>query len=117
MKTQHWTAPAVVALIVALAAQAFAAIPAGEVLATKQRVVLEREDEQIPATPPMALQEKDGVATDTGARAKLYFRDDSILNLGELSRVSVEEYLFNAETDRSKAIYRLVEGTDRKSVV
>jgi len=111
MKTQSWTSLALVALIDALAGEAFATIPAGAVLATQRRVVLERQDEEIPAAPTMALLEKDGVATDTHARAKLSFRDDSILNLGELSRVSVEEYLFNAETDRSKAIYRLVEGT------
>ncbi len=37
--------------------------------------------------------------------------DDSILNLGELSSVSVEEYLYSPEKQRSRSILRLIDGT------
>ena len=42
-----------------------------------------------------------------------FFNDDSILNLSELSRVEVEEYMYNAEKNRTKSIYKLVEGSLR----
>ncbi len=55
--------------------------------------------------------EEDAVTTGEASRAKLYFSDDSILNLGELSRLEVAEYLAQPGTDRTKSIYKLLDGT------
>ncbi len=63
------------------------------------------------AKPQMSLLLKDIVETEKESRTKLFFNDDSILNLGELSRVEVEEYLYSSEKKRSKSIYRLIEGS------
>lgn len=84
---------------------------AGKVLAVKNRAYVERESQRLDARPQSALLLKDAVLTDAGSRTKLFFRDDSILNLGELSRLEVEQYLYNAEKDRSASIYRLLEGS------
>lgn len=90
-------------------AEAFAA-EAGKVLAVRRKAYLIRGEKTSDARAKMALQEKDAVATDKKSRIKLFFRDDSILNLGEMSRVVVEEYLYNPERKRSKSIYRLIDG-------
>ncbi len=84
---------------------------AGKVLAVKNRAYLEREGLRLDARPQSSLALKDAVLTDAASRAKLFFRDDSILNLGELSRLEVEQYLYNAEKDRAASIYRLLEGS------
>ncbi|MEW6440960.1 MAG: FecR family protein [bacterium] len=88
-----------------------AAEEAGRVLAVRNQVMLEREGQRSPAAAQSPLYLQDAVLTDAKSRTKLFFRDDSILNLGELSQVMVEEYLYNAEKDRSSSIYRLVEGS------
>lgn len=84
---------------------------AGKVLAVKNRAYVERESQRLDARPQSGLLLKDAVLTDAGSRTKLFFRDDSILSLGELSRLEVEQYLHNAEKDRSASIYRLLEGS------
>jgi len=102
-----------IALVLGLGSTAIAATPAGEVLAVRRAVYVERAGEQSAARPAMPLMDQDAVMTDARARSKLYFRDDSILNLGELSRVEVEKYLYNDEANRSKAIYHLLRGSVR----
>lgn len=84
---------------------------AGEVLAVKGDVRLVRDDREIGAEPSMQLRLKDEVETGRSSRTKLFFIDDSILNLGELSRVEVEEFLYTPRKKRSRSIYRLISGS------
>lgn len=84
---------------------------AGQVLTVKGSVYLVRNAQKNNAEPQMQLLLKDTVVTDRGARTKLFFMDDSILNLGELSRVEVKEYLYTPEKKRSRSIYRLISGS------
>ncbi len=84
---------------------------AGHVLTVKKDVRLLRAGQQTPARARDPLFLKDTVATGPNSRAKLFFRDDSVLNLGEQSRVSVDEYLYSSEKDRSRAVYNLLEGS------
>lgn len=86
---------------------------AGEVLAVKKDVYVTGETGQDRAEPQMPLMMKDTVETGEESRTKLYFSDDSILNLGELSKVEIEEYMYSPEKKRSKSIYRLVDGSMR----
>jgi len=87
------------------------AADAGEILAVRRQVYLERSGERKQAEARTSLLEKDAVSTEKFSRAKLYFSDDSILNLGELSRVEVAEYLKTPDEDRTKSIYKLLNGT------
>lgn len=87
-----------------------AAYEAGKVLAVRKKVYLIRNEARTNAEPQMQLFLKDAIETDKKSRAKLFFSDDSILNLGELSRVSVEEYIYSPDRERSKSVYRLVNG-------
>ena len=86
---------------------------AGSVLTFKRNVFLIRDGQQEAAAAQSPLFLKDAVATDKGSRTKLFFSDDSILNLGELSHLVVEEYLYAEGQDRATSVYRLVEGSLR----
>jgi len=84
---------------------------AGRVLSVKRDVFLLRDGGKEDARPQSPLLLKDAVETSIQSRTKLFFHDDSILNLGEQSRVVVEEYLQSATGERSKSVYRLLEGS------
>jgi hypothetical protein len=99
------------AVILMFAATSLASNNAGQVLAVKKDVYRIRGNSQDNAKPKMDIAMKDAVATDKDSRTKLFFNDDSILNLGELSKVEVEEYLYSPEKQRSKSVYRLIDGS------
>jgi hypothetical protein len=98
-------------LAVILQSNSYASDPAGKVLAVKKEVIRIRDNNTENAKPLMELQMKDAVETKANSRTKLFFSDDSILNVSELSRVEVEEYIYSNESDRSKSIYNLIDGS------
>jgi hypothetical protein len=98
-------------VIFMFAAASLASDNAGQVLAVKKDVYRIRGNTQDTAKPKMGLAMKDAVATDKDSRTKLFFNDDSILNLGELSKVEVGEYLYSPDKQRSKSVYRLIDGS------
>lgn len=83
---------------------------AGRVLAVKKNVFRVRDNTRENAEPKMQLLMKDTVETDRKSRTKLFFTDDSILNVGELSKVEIAEYIYSPEKNKSKSIYKLTEG-------
>lgn len=87
-----------------------AASKAGQVLTVRKDVYVVRVDEKEKAAPQMDILENDAVETGSGSRTKLFFIDDSILNLGEMSRIEVQEYMYSPEKQRSRSIYRLMDG-------
>ena len=91
-------------------AKSYPATEAGQVLTVSGSVYLIRDARMNNAEPQMRILLKDAVETGKRSRTKLFFMDDSILNLGELSRMEVEEYLYSPEKKRSKSIYRLLNG-------
>lgn len=95
------------------AAASYSAEIAGEVLAVKNKAYLIRDNAKNDAVKQMDLFMKDAVETDKDSRTKLFFKDDSILNLGERSRVEVAEYMYNADQNRSQSVYRLIDGSLR----
>jgi hypothetical protein len=97
-------------LVLTVVSKSFADSEAGRVLAVKKDVYVIRDAVRDNAEPKMQLLTKDAVETDEKSRTKLFFSDDSILNIGELSRVEVEEYLFSSEANRSKSVYKLTNG-------
>jgi len=113
MVTRHLDCVVAGATALLLATPAVAATSAGQVLSVRHTVEVEHGQDHLPARPSMPLAEQDAVTTAARSRAKLYFRDDSILNLGEKSRVEVEKYLATPGSERTQSIYRLVDGTLR----
>jgi hypothetical protein len=94
-----------------LPADAHALTKAGKVLSVRRQVYILRETQRKQAIPETPLFMLDTVETGRASGAKLYFIDDSVLNLSEMSRLVVKEYLYNPEKRRSRAIYRLIRGT------
>lgn len=94
-------------------ATSYADDAAGKILAVKKNVYIIRYDAESDAKPQMSILTDDAVVTGKNSRAKIFFNDDSILSLGEMSRLEVKEYVYNSEKDRSKSIYNLVDGSLR----
>jgi hypothetical protein len=59
---------------------------------------------------------KDVIQTQDHARTKAFFQDDSILTVGESSRVEIDEYIYNPEENVRRAIVKLVQGQVRALV-
>jgi hypothetical protein len=96
-----------------IAASAFlnAATDVGTILKVRKDVYRIRNKDRIPAKSRMTLILKDEVETGKHARAKLSFKDNSIIILGELSRMEVTEYLFSTLKKKSNSVYRLINGS------
>lgn len=59
---------------------------------------------------------KDVIETHNESRTKAFFQDDSILTVGENSRVEINEYIYNPEDNVRRAIVKLMQGQVRALV-
>lgn len=59
---------------------------------------------------------KDVIETQAGARAKALFQDDSLLTIGENSRVEVSEHIYDPANNQRSTVLRLVQGSVRALV-
>ena len=59
---------------------------------------------------------KDVIQTQDESRTKAFFQDDSMLTVGENSRVEINEYIYNPEENVRRAIVKLMEGQVRALV-
>jgi hypothetical protein len=59
---------------------------------------------------------KDVIETQNESRTKAFFQDDSILTVGENSRVEINEYIYNPEDNVRRAIVKLMQGQVRALV-
>src|SRR3989475_1375134 len=70
-----------------------------------------------PAAMPVKLREsvyfKDVIETQADSRAKALFDDDSILTVGENSRVEISEYIYDSANDQRSTVVRLLQGKAR----
>src|SRR3989442_3951264 len=73
-----------------------------------------------PAAMPVKLREsvyfKDVIETQADSRAKALFDDDSILTVGENSRVEVSEYIYDPANNQRSTVLRLLLGKARALV-
>lgn len=95
-------------LLAAGAAQA--AEKAADVVYLKGKAVIERQKRTIDAQLRSALLETDNIVTKERSRAKMLFRDDSIVTLGSKSKLVIKQYLYNPASKRSESIYELADG-------
>ena len=69
---------------------------------------------------PVKLQEdvlfKDVIQTENESRIRALFQDDSMLTVGENSRVEIDEYIYNPEKNVRLAIVKLMQGQVRALV-
>ena len=69
---------------------------------------------------PVKLQDevlfKDVIQTERDSRTRALFQDDSMLTVGENSRVEIDEYIYNPEKNVRLAIVKLMQGQVRALV-
>jgi len=59
---------------------------------------------------------KDVIETQQESRTKAFFQDDSILTIGESSRVEINEYIYQPENNVRRAVVKLLQGQVRALV-
>jgi hypothetical protein len=59
---------------------------------------------------------KDVIQTQDESRTKAFFQDDSMLTVGEKSRVEINEYIYNPQENLRRAIVKLMQGQVRALV-
>ncbi|MEW6602829.1 MAG: FecR family protein [Nitrospirota bacterium] len=88
---------------------------AGIIVSVKNRAIIERENREINAKAKDEILAVDTVSTLEASRAKMLFRDDSVLTLGENSKVVIKEYMYS-EGRRGKSVFNLIDGKMRAVV-
>lgn len=116
MKKKACIASLLILPILASLMPAYAADKAGEVVSLKGKSFVVRAEKRLDAAVKDSLFLQDTVETDKSARIKILFVDDSLLTLGEMSRVSVREYLTGDEKKRGRSVFRLLDGKVRTIV-
>ncbi len=104
----------IVAVLLA-AAGAHAAGEAGSVVAVRGKASIERDQKRIEARAGNAVMVRDIMITGAASRAKLLFVDESVLTLGENSKVVIREFLLGREKAGS-SIFNLIDGKLRSVV-
>lgn len=103
-------------MLTSLPAAGYAQEDVGIVVALKGRAEIERENRKIEAALKGSILLKDTVQTKAASRAKMLFRDDSILTLGENSSVVIKDYLYAEGRNKGKTIFNLMDGKLRSLV-
>ncbi len=70
----------------------------------------------IPVTLHDQVLFKDVIQTQSDSRTKAFFHDDSILTVGEKSRIEINEYIYKPDDNVRKAVVTLLEGQVRALV-
>ena len=107
---------AFILILTGLPAAGYAEEDVGIVVALKGRAEIQRENRKIEAVLKGSILLKDTVQTKAASRAKMLFRDDSILTLGENSRVVIKDYLYAEGRKKGKTVFNLVDGKLRSLV-
>lgn len=87
----------------------------GTVIAVRGKAIIERGDRTLEARAKDGILLRDAVSTMEASRAKMLFIDDSVLSMGERSRVVIREFLYSRDKG-GRSIFNLIEGK-MKSVV
>jgi len=89
---------------------------AGEIRALKGKASIIRSDKVTNASVKDTLLIIDTVETEKDSKTKILFIDDSLLTLGEKSRLSVKEYLLGDDKKRGQSVFNLIDGKVRAIV-
>lgn len=86
----------------------------GTVVAIRNKAVIERDKKETEARVKDGILFIDAVSTLEASRAKMLFIDDSVLTMGEKSRVVIKEFLY--KDGKGKSIFNLLDGKMRAIV-
>lgn len=110
----------IITLIILLILTSYGIVPAaqdevGKVAAIKGNALIDRDKKKIKAKVKEGVLLRDTVSTLEGSMVKMRFIDDSILTLGEKSRVIIKEFVYSKGKE-GKSIFNLLDGK-MKSIV
>jgi len=87
----------------------------GSIVALRGKAFIERDDKSFEAGVKDGLLMNDSVSTREASRAKMLFIDDSVLTIGENSRVVIKEVIYSRHK-MGRSVFSLVEGKMRSVV-
>jgi hypothetical protein len=87
----------------------------GTIVAIRGKAFIQRDDKSFEAGVKDNLFMKDTVSTKEASRAKMLFIDDSVLTIGENSRVVINEVIYSKHK-MGRSVFSLVEGKMRSVV-
>ena len=102
-------------LFIGMAGTVFAGDEVGTIVAIRGKAFIQRGDNSFEAGVKDDLLMKDTVSTREASRAKMLFIDDSVLTIGENSRVVIEEVIYSKHK-MGRSVFSLVEGKMRSVV-
>jgi hypothetical protein len=112
---RRWLFALATLLLLALPSRG-AAEAVGTLATTEGLVEIGRAETWSEAASGAALDVGDAVRTGRPGRARIVFRDESVMNLGEESQIVIDEQLFAPSEGTIDSIYRLVRGKVRTLV-
>lgn len=101
--------------IISSTAKVSAAENIGSVVALKGSATIERDARPIEAKVKDGIQLKDTVETKVSSRTKMLFIDDSVLTLGQKTRVVINEFVYSKDKG-GRSIFNLIDGKMRSVV-
>jgi hypothetical protein len=93
----------------------FAKDEVGSVIALKGKAMIDRDRKSIEAKVKDGILLNDIVSTLQASRVKMFFIDDSVLTLGEKTKVSIKEFVYSKEKGGT-SIINLIDGKLRAVV-
>ena len=102
-------------LCTGLAGTALAEDEVGTIVAIRGKASIERDDKSFEAEVQDGLLMNDSVSTREASRAKMLFIDDSVLTIGENSKVVIKEVIYSRHK-MGRSVFSLVEGKMRSVV-
>ncbi len=86
----------------------------GSMIAIRGKAIIERDNKAIEAKIKDRIELKDTIETKQRSKAKMLFIDDSVLTLGEKSKVVIKEFVYSK--GRGSSIFNLLDGKMRSIV-
>lgn len=102
-------------LLISFSSTALAKDDAGRVLAVKNKALIERGNNKLTAKARQDILMQDTTSTMKASKLKMRFNDDSILTLGESSKVVIKEYVYN-KGKGGASVFNLLDGKMRSVV-
>ncbi len=105
----------VVVMLLGGVANVPAAEDIGSVVALKGAAVIQRDSKAVDAKVKDGIQLKDSVETKVSSKMKMIFIDDSVLTMGEKTKVVIREFVYS-KGKGGKSIFNLLDGKMRSVV-
>ncbi len=116
MNTKYIKIFGIIICLALMASLVMSSDKAGEIRALKGKASIIRSDKPVNAAVKDSLLLMDVVETEKDSKAKILFVDDSLLTLGEKSRLLVKEYLLGDDKKRGQSVFNLIDGKVRAIV-